>query len=59
MVRLFHWRGLLDSRRARSLVALVAIALMLIATNIIASRFLPARLDLTAERLYTLSRGTR
>ena len=32
---------------------------MLIATNIIAARFLPERLDLTAERLYTLSRGTR
>ena len=32
---------------------------MLIAVNIIAGRFLTARLDLTGERLYTLSRGTR
>ena len=51
------WRG--DSRRARSLVALLCIALLLVATNIIAARFLPVRLDLTAERLYTLSHGTR
>ena len=32
---------------------------MLVAVNIIAGRFLTARLDLTGERLYTLSRGTR
>ena len=48
-----------DSRRARSLAALLCIALMLVATNIIAGRLLPVRLDLTAERLYTLSSGTR
>jgi ABC-type uncharacterized transport system involved in gliding motility auxiliary subunit len=41
------------------LAALLCIALMLVATNIIAGRFLPVRLDLTAERLYTLSSGTR
>ena len=52
-------RSLGDSRRARSLAALLCIALMLVATNIIAGRFLPVRLDLTAERLYTLSSGTR
>src|SRR5579863_3199199 len=56
MARGFGW---FESRRARSLVALVAIALMLVATNIIAARYLTARLDLTAEGLYTLSRGTR
>jgi ABC-type uncharacterized transport system involved in gliding motility auxiliary subunit len=55
----FGWRRAFDSRRARSLTALVCIALMLIAANIVAARFLPMRLDLTAERLYTLSRGTR
>jgi gliding motility-associatede transport system auxiliary component len=47
------------SRRARAWIALVCIGLMLIAVNIIAGRFLTARLDLTGERLYTLSRGTR
>src|SRR3954451_14234507 len=47
------------SRRARVWIALVCIGLMLIAVNIIAGRFLTARLDLTGERLYTLSRGTR
>jgi ABC-type uncharacterized transport system involved in gliding motility auxiliary subunit len=53
------WRGTFQSRRSRSVVALVCIALMLVATNILAARFLPQRLDLTAEGLYTLSRGTR
>src|SRR5436190_6245850 len=51
--------GLVASRRARAWIALVCIGLMLIAVNIIAGRFLTARLDLTGERLYTLSRGTR
>src|SRR5882762_5814592 len=51
--------GIFASRRARSLTALVCLGLMLIAVNIIAGRFLTARLDLTAERLYTLSHGTR
>jgi ABC-type uncharacterized transport system involved in gliding motility auxiliary subunit len=51
--------GLAASRRARAWIALVCIGLMLIAVNIIAGRFLTARLDLTGERLYTLSRGTR
>src|SRR5438477_6462451 len=51
--------GLVASRRVRAWIALVCIGLMLIAVNIIAGRFLTARLDLTGERLYTLSRGTR
>src|SRR5256885_15112437 len=51
--------GIFASRRARSLAALVCLGLMLIAINIIAGRFLTARLDLTSERLYTLSHGTR
>src|ERR687887_638302 len=49
--------GFAASRRARAWIALVCIGLMLIAVNIIAGRFLTARLDLTGERLYTLSRG--
>ncbi|HVC56002.1 MAG TPA: Gldg family protein [Stellaceae bacterium] len=48
-----------NSPRARARLALGCIALMLIATNIIAARFLPERLDLTAEHLYTLSSSTR
>src|SRR5438874_468125 len=51
--------GFVASRRARAWIALVCIGLMLIAVNVIAGRFLTARLDLTGERLYTLSRGTR
>src|ERR1700736_4393595 len=51
--------GLVMSRRARAWVALACGWLMLVALNIIAGRFLTARLDLTGERLYTLSRGTR
>jgi ABC-type uncharacterized transport system involved in gliding motility auxiliary subunit len=51
--------SLAASRRARAWIALICIGLMLIAVNIIAGRFLTARLDLTGERLYTLSRGTR
>lgn len=55
------WRGQgpFESRRVRSAIGLACIALMLIATNVLAARYLSGRLDLTAERLYTLSRGTR
>src|SRR6266478_2717395 len=52
-------RALLASRRAVAITALVMIALMLVCANIVAARFLASRLDLTAERLYTLSSGTR
>jgi ABC-type uncharacterized transport system involved in gliding motility auxiliary subunit len=51
-------RGFFNSRRAVAALGLVCIAVMLIAVNIIAGRFLPWRLDLTDEHLYTLSRGT-
>src|SRR5690348_12324373 len=51
--------ALLASRRGAAAVALVMIAVMLVAANIVAARFLTSRLDLTAERLYTLSSGTR
>src|SRR5881227_350107 len=52
-------RSVFASRRARAWIALFCIGLMLIAVNIIAGRFTNARLDLTREGLYTLSRGTR
>ncbi|MBO0735049.1 MAG: GldG family protein [Alphaproteobacteria bacterium] len=51
-------RGLFASRRAVALAALICIALMLISVNILAARFVTAQLDLTRERLYTLSSGT-
>src|SRR6267154_5250279 len=52
-------RSVFASRRARAWIALFCIGLLLIAVNIIAGRFANARLDLTREGLYTLSRGTR
>jgi ABC-type uncharacterized transport system involved in gliding motility auxiliary subunit len=53
-----RFRGFFTSRRATAVVALVCIALMLVSVNIIATRFFTWRLDLTRERLYTLSQGT-
>ena len=53
-----RFRGFFTSRRATAVVALVCIALMLVSVNIIATRFFIWRLDLTRERLYTLSQGT-
>ncbi|MGH7093115.1 MAG: GldG family protein [Stellaceae bacterium] len=41
------------------MIALICIGLILVSANIIASRFFTARLDLTQDHLYTLSRGTR
>ncbi len=52
-------RGLLSSRRAVAVVAIVCIGLMLVSVNIVSARLFAARSDLTAERLYTLSPGTR
>jgi ABC-type uncharacterized transport system involved in gliding motility auxiliary subunit len=49
----------LSSPGARSVVALVAIALILVASNILVGRYAALRLDLTSEHLYTLARGTR
>jgi ABC-type uncharacterized transport system involved in gliding motility auxiliary subunit len=51
-------RAFLTSRRAVALSALLCIGLILISVNVIAARFLTWRLDLTWERLYTLSTGT-
>jgi len=51
-------RGFFASRRAKAIAALVCIALLLISANIVIGRFFTARLDLTAEQLYTLSPGT-
>ncbi len=50
--------GFFGSRRAVAVAALVCIGLMLVSANIIIGRFFNARLDLTAEHLYTLSPGT-
>jgi len=47
------------SRRGRSLLALAAIAVALVASNILVGRYVGVRLDLTSERLYTLAKGTR
>jgi ABC-type uncharacterized transport system involved in gliding motility auxiliary subunit len=51
-------RGFLASRRSTAIAALICIAILLIAVNVVIGRFLSARLDLTAEHLYTLSPGT-
>jgi ABC-type uncharacterized transport system involved in gliding motility auxiliary subunit len=53
-----RFRGFFASRRATAIMALVCIALMLVSVNVIATRFFTWRLDLTRERLYTLSQGT-
>jgi ABC-type uncharacterized transport system involved in gliding motility auxiliary subunit len=47
------------SRRGRSLLALTAIVVALVASNIVVGRYGAMRLDLTAEHLYTLAKGTR
>jgi ABC-type uncharacterized transport system involved in gliding motility auxiliary subunit len=53
----FH--AFLASRRGIAVAVLVLIGLMVASANIVAAHFLTSRLDLTAERLYTLSQGTR
>lgn len=49
----------LGSRTGRAVRALLLIAVILVAANIVVGRYAAQRLDLTAEHLYTLSRGTR
>ena len=51
-------RGFFASRRKMAVAALVAILAIVVSANILAGRFLAYRLDLTAQRLYTLSPGT-
>jgi ABC-type uncharacterized transport system involved in gliding motility auxiliary subunit len=51
-------RRFLASRRAVALAALLCLAVMLVSVNVIAARFATARVDLTADHLYTLSPGT-
>ncbi|MBV8119939.1 MAG: Gldg family protein [Alphaproteobacteria bacterium] len=51
-------RGLFASRRAVAVAALICIGLILISANIVIGRWGNWRLDLTADRLYTLSPGT-
>jgi ABC-type uncharacterized transport system involved in gliding motility auxiliary subunit len=50
---------LFSARTGRSLLALAAIVLLLVASNIVVRRYGAVRVDLTAERLYTLAKGTR
>src|SRR5262252_7494845 len=54
-----YFQALLASRRGLALAVLVLIVVMVASANIIAARFFSSRLDLTAEHLYTLSKGTR
>jgi gliding motility-associatede transport system auxiliary component len=49
---------LYGSPRARALTGLFCLALLVVAANILAARFLPQRFDLTEDRLYTLSSAT-
>jgi ABC-type uncharacterized transport system involved in gliding motility auxiliary subunit len=49
----------LNSRIGRALLSLAAIALLLVASNIVVGRYGAVRLDLTSEHLYTLAKGTR
>jgi ABC-type uncharacterized transport system involved in gliding motility auxiliary subunit len=51
-------RRFFASRQAVAAAALCCLAVMLVSVNVIAARFATARLDLTADRLYTLSPGT-
>ena len=54
-----HFQALFGSRRGVAVAVLALIVLLVASANIVAARFLTSRLDLTAEHLYTLSRGTR
>lgn len=49
-----------NNRTSLTLIGLAALAVLLVATNILATALLPGwRLDLTQDRLYTLSSGTK
>jgi ABC-type uncharacterized transport system involved in gliding motility auxiliary subunit len=49
-----------SNRTSLTLIGLAALAVLLVATNILATALLPGwRLDLTQDRLYTLSSGTK
>jgi ABC-type uncharacterized transport system involved in gliding motility auxiliary subunit len=54
-----RFQSLLASRRGLAVAVLVLIVVMVASANIVAARFFSSRLDLTAEHLYTLSKGTR
>jgi ABC-type uncharacterized transport system involved in gliding motility auxiliary subunit len=57
-MRFFRNGAPAEPRRVRSWIGLCCVMLLLVAANVLAARFLPGRIDLTAERLYTLSPGT-
>jgi ABC-type uncharacterized transport system involved in gliding motility auxiliary subunit len=48
-----------ESRQRVAFASLFLIAVILVSANVLATRYLSARLDLTQGRLYTLSSGTR
>ena len=54
-----RFQSLLASRRGLAVAVLVLIVVMVASANIVTARFFSSRLDLTAEHLYTLSKGTR
>jgi ABC-type uncharacterized transport system involved in gliding motility auxiliary subunit len=49
----------LNAPGGRAILALAAIMLILVASNIVVGRYGVVRLDLTSEHLYTLAKGTR
>jgi ABC-type uncharacterized transport system involved in gliding motility auxiliary subunit len=51
-------RRVFATRGARSVAALVCVGAILVSVNIVAARFPAVRVDMTADKLYTLSRGT-
>lgn len=56
---IWRMRQGMGSRTGRAVRALICIAVALVATDILVGRYGAVRLDLTAEHLYTLARGTR
>ncbi len=56
---IWRMRQGIGSRTGRAVRALICIAIALVAADILVGRYGAVRLDLTAEHLYTLARGTR
>lgn len=59
MAVIWRMRQGIGSRTGRAVRALICIAIALVAVDILVGRYGAVRLDLTAEHLYTLARGTR
>jgi ABC-type uncharacterized transport system involved in gliding motility auxiliary subunit len=52
-------RRVFTTRGARSAAALICAGVILVSVNIVAARFPAVRVDMTQDKLYTLSRGTK